>query len=598
MPHVQKSVGLAEAKLILHPDHQPPSGNAAMPDTPFPIPDPGDPAPPTGSSMVAMPTTLYGTMPGGAVILSDGLLRGYVPGEEGEPDRLVVLPDSLPDIPGLAREQEPPSTVASGMNFQSIRSNDSLPELEGYTVDLELGRGGMGVVFRGRQIALNRVVAIKMLHNDKADDSMISRFRTEAEAIARLDHPHIIGIYEIGESDGKPWFSLEYCPRGTLERRIGGKPMAGREAAITVEKLARAVHVAHEAGIIHRDLKPANILIAADDSPRVTDFGIARKTDDDRSQTQTGMIIGTPSYMSPEQASGRTHEIGPATDIYALGAILYECLTGRPPFVGTTPVDTIMQVNQQLVVPPRLLNRNIDVDLEKIVLKCLEKKSELRYATALALAEDLHLQLNGEEISARSIHIFERLGRELSGTQNETQLRPWGNVLIVLGLVVLISHTLTSIMIYERFNETLSFWLPRMIIIVPVLIGTMRLRESRSILPTNALERTIWAGWVGYLLAFTSLFWAMHMQGHEHLDIYGPAMALSGMLWFSLGGYTWGGCYLLGVLFMLAAPLMSKLGATHWGPFSFGAMWALALSLLGAHYRRISRPIGQETPRT
>ena len=223
----------------------------------------------------------------------------------------------------------------------------------GYDILGELGRGGMGVVYKARQTNLDRLVALKMiLSGGHAGEGELARFRTEAEAIARLQHPNIVQVYEVGEHDGKPFFSLEFCPGGSLDRQLNGTPLAPANAAKLVETLGRAMHAAHQARVIHRDLKPANVLLTADGTPKITDFGLAKKLDD-VGQTQSGAIMGTPSYMAPEQAGGKNHAMGPPADIYALGAILYDLLTGRPPFKAATPLDTILQVVSDEPVPPR-----------------------------------------------------------------------------------------------------------------------------------------------------------------------------------------------------------------------------------------------------
>jgi serine/threonine protein kinase len=215
----------------------------------------------------------------------------------------------------------------------------------GYEIMGELGRGGMGVVFKARQVRLERLVALKMIKAGAgAGPEQVARFRAEAEAVARLQHPNIVQIHEVGEHRGHPFFSLEFVEGGSLAQRIAGAPFAARAAAELVETLARAVHFAHERGIIHRDLKPSNVLLTPDGAPKITDFGLAKQLGDDAGQTLSGVILGTPSYMAPEQAGGRNQEIGPATDVYALGAILYELLTGRPPFRASSALDTLEQV--------------------------------------------------------------------------------------------------------------------------------------------------------------------------------------------------------------------------------------------------------------
>jgi serine/threonine-protein kinase len=269
----------------------------------------------------------------------------------------------------------------------------------GYEILGELGRGGMGVVYQARQARPGRLVALKMiLAGRHAGPERRARFLAEADAIARLQHAHIVQIYEVGEHEGLPFLSLEYLPGGSLARKLGGAPLPPLEAAALVEKLARAVQYAHEHGVVHRDLKPANVLFTEDGTPRVTDFGLAKQERPDL--TSSGAVLGTPSYMAPEQAAGDSRIVGPAADVYALGAILYECLTGRPPFRAATVLETLDQVRAQEPVPPRQLQPKVPRDVETICLKCLAKQPEQRYASAAALADDLQRFLQGAPVLA------------------------------------------------------------------------------------------------------------------------------------------------------------------------------------------------------
>src|SRR5262245_19839697 len=262
----------------------------------------------------------------------------------------------------------------------------SAPAVPGYQIEGVLGRGGMGVVYKARHLALKRVVALKMiLSGGHAGEGERQRFRAEAEAVARLQHPNIVQVHEVGEHEGLPYAALEFVEGGTFAQRLKRSPVSPREAAELIATLAGAMHLAHSRNIVHRDLKPANILLDANGSPKVTDFGLARQLDSDSGQTQTGTVVGTPSYMAPEQAAGETKHVGPAADVYALGAILYECLTGRPPFQGTSVVATLDMVRSQEPVAPHLLHPGVPSDLETICLKCLRKEPEKRFASADAL---------------------------------------------------------------------------------------------------------------------------------------------------------------------------------------------------------------------
>ncbi len=289
---------------------------------------------------------------------------------------------------------------------------EELPAVTGYELLGELGRGGMAVVYKARHLQLNRVVALKMIKAGAyADARELARFKAEADALARLQHPNIVQVFEVRESGGRPFLTLEYVAGGSLVRRLGGRPRPARSSAALVETLALAMHHAHGCGLVHRDLKPANVLLAEDGTPKITDFGLVKLLRADVAHTQSGDIVGTPSYMAPEQASGQGRGVGPAADVYALGAILYEALTGRPPFAGATTIETLLQVRTQEPVPPRRLQPRVPRDLEAVCLKCLRKEPENRYADAALLADDLRRFRTGVPVTARRVGTPERLWR-------------------------------------------------------------------------------------------------------------------------------------------------------------------------------------------
>jgi eukaryotic-like serine/threonine-protein kinase len=309
-------------------------------------------------------------------------------------------PEAAPARTKLA-DREPP-----------VLREPHLPAVDGYEILGELGRGGMGVVYRARHVLLNRPCVLKMiLAGDFADALAVARFRVEAEAEARLHHPNIVQIYHIGEVAGRPFFELEYVEGGSLDRRLDGTPWTPRRAAELVEALARGIAEAHRHEIVHRDLKPGNVLLASDGTPKITDFGLAKSLAGDSGLTQTGAILGSPAYMAPEQAEGKTKEVGPLADVYALGAILYELLTGRPPLCGATMLETLELVRTAEPVPPSRLVPGLPRDVETIALKCLQKETGKRYDSAAALAEDLRRFLGGEPIVARRIGPIERAWR-------------------------------------------------------------------------------------------------------------------------------------------------------------------------------------------
>jgi tetratricopeptide (TPR) repeat protein len=329
------------------------------------------------------------------------------------------------------------------------------PKVPGYEVLSEIGRGGMGVVYKARHLQLNRVVALKMiLAGLQAGPATRKRFQAEAELVARLQHPGVVQIHEVGEYEGRPFFALEYVDGGTLADRLDGTPLPAADAARLIADLAETLHHAHQRGVLHRDLKPANVLIVASDltsgdltppaepqaafTSKVTDFGLAKLLDTSADPSQTGSILGTPSYMPPEQAEGRTDAYGPTLDVYSLGAILYECLTGRPPFKAATPLDTVLQVIHDDPVPVRRLQPKVPHDLETVCLKCLEKEPERRYPTAQELADDLRRFLAGEPVLARPVGA---LGRGLRWARRNPRV---AGLLALLAAVVVGGFTIVA----------------------------------------------------------------------------------------------------------------------------------------------------------
>jgi len=312
--------------------------------------------------------------------------------------------------------QVPTTNFPSVDTSLAIRSDcaidQSWPRLPGYEIVAELGRGGMAVVYQAIQSGLNRTVALKViLAGALASKSERERMRREAEAVARLRHPNVVQIHDIGEHEGCLFLSLEYISGGSLDSRLIARPLPPSEAASLVEQLAGAIQAAHDAGIIHRDLKPANVLLDQNGTPKVTDFGLAKQRDESHRLTVSGTAAGTPSYMAPEQVLVEPEKIGPATDVYGLGCILYECLTGRPPFAGPTTLETMRQVADDEVVSVRRLQAGVPPDLETICIKCLEKDPAKRYASAQKLADDLASFRAGEPINARPLGPAERAWR-------------------------------------------------------------------------------------------------------------------------------------------------------------------------------------------
>jgi serine/threonine-protein kinase len=329
-------------------------------------------------------------------------------------------PELLPEVRGrwhqmCAVEAEldamfpTPGPRPGGAAFSPWQAGAELPPISGYEIETLLGHGGMGIVYRARHLRLNRLVALKMMiAGAYAGPHERARFQREAEAVARLRHANIVQVYDVGDHEGWPYYTMELLEGGSLSQALAGTPQPARQAAALLITLAEAMREAHQIGIVHRDLKPANVLLAADGTPKIADFGLARQVGEQPLLTMSGARVGTPSYMAPEQAAGRPGRIGPAADIYALGALLYETLTGRPPFRAETAEETERQVIEEDPVPPSRLNAKVPRDLETICLKCLHKSPERRYATAAALAEDLKRFQQDLPIAARPVGLFER----------------------------------------------------------------------------------------------------------------------------------------------------------------------------------------------
>jgi tRNA A-37 threonylcarbamoyl transferase component Bud32 len=471
-------------------------------------------------------------------------------------------------------------------------SDGPMPSAPGYELLQKLGEGGMGVVFKARHVALNRIVALKVLRAGH-----YARFRAEAETIARLRHPGIIQIYEIGDAGGAPFLALEFCPGGDLAQKLKrGPALQPEEAARLLEALAEAVGTAHAAGIIHRDLKPANVLLGEDDTPKITDFGLAKQLGPaDERQTHTGQVFGTLAYMAPEQAAGLNREVGPATDVHALGVVLYEMLTGRLPFQGATTAELLDQIQNQAPAPARYHRPEVPVDLDAICLKCLEKEPARRYQTAAELAADLASFRRGEAISA----IVETWARWLFKAVERAPLRAelagWPTVLLLFAGVVLAAQVLLFVLTLA--DESLP-WLVLARASQFVLMGLVfwRYRPPRHI--GSAAETQLIALWAGYLLACAVMAVAARIRsGLEapfESTLYAPWAVLTGLAFFSLGHSHWGQCYTLGLAFFLLAVLIPL--CPVFAPLGFGALWAVSLFAIASKLRRLRAEAHQRGP--
>ncbi|MFO0948609.1 MAG: serine/threonine-protein kinase [Planctomycetota bacterium] len=436
---------------------------------------------------------------------------------------------------------------------------DTMPRfMADYELLEEIGRGGMGVVYRARQMSLGRTVAIKMiLRGEFASKVDLARFRGEAESAARLEHPNVVPVHEVGEWDGQPYFSMKLVNGTTLARRLETGPLPAREAASLLIPICQAIGEAHRRGILHRDLKPSNILIDADGRPHVSDFGLAKRVETGSQVTRSGLILGTPSYMAPEQAAGTRGEIGPASDIYALGAILYHMLTGRPPFQAATAVDTILMVLDQEPLPPRVLNRKADPDLEMIALKCLEKSQEFRYPSAIALAEDLEAYLANEPVRARDTNLWHWFERMFRDTHHAPLLESWGLLWMWHGIVVLILCLITNWLSYQGYESPgpyLALWTVGMGAWA-ALFWDLRRRGG----PITFVERQIAHIWGASVLC-SSLLFVVEMQLGLPVLTLSPVLAL-----------------LSGAVFMMKAAILS-------GSFYIQALASFACALAMARF--------------
>jgi serine/threonine-protein kinase len=450
----------------------------------------------------------------------------------------------------------------------------------------ELGRGGMGVVYRAKQVSLNRTVAVKMVreaHLATAEDR--ARFRAEAAAAARLSHPNVVTVYEVGEVDGQAYLCLEYVAGRTLSQLVAAEgPMPPRQAATLVAAIARGVQHAHDHGVLHRDLKPANVLLDAAGQSHVTDFGLAKRNDAPESLTRTGAIVGTPSYMAPEQASGRK-DLTPAADVYSLGAILYELLTGRPPFRASTQVDTLLQVLEQEPVPPRDLNPSVDRDVELICLKCLQKPAELRYASAAGLAADLEAYAAGEAVSTRPGGLGYFFARLLRETHHAAVLENWGRLWMLHSGVIFLLCLLTQAMAWARVDSHwyyLAVWSAGLMTWAAIF---WRVRRRAG--PVLFVERQVAHAWAAGVTASIGLFVIEVVQGLPVLTLSPVLAVIGGMVFFFTAGTLSGRFYLTTIAYFLTAVGMALFPWLQ--HLLFGTVSAVSFFVPGLKYYRLRR---------
>lgn len=482
----------------------------------------------------------------------------------------------------------------------SASTGDHTSSFGDYELFEEIGRGGMGVVYRARQLSLDRIVALKIvLGGSVATRADLARFRGEAETAARLNHPNIIPVYDVGERDGLPFFTMRFVPGTTLAQRLAEGPMQAREAAELLAPIARAIAHAHENGVLHRDLKPSNILIDDDGQPYVSDFGLAKRllpeatsesgpTQLLRAVTHTGAILGTPGFMSPEQAAGRRGVISTGTDVYSLGAILYAMLTGRPPFQAASPVDTVMMVLEQDPVAPQTLNPSVDRDLEMIAMKCLQKPVELRYRSAAELAADLEAYLKDEPVSARSSHFTQILTRAFRETHHVSVLENWG-LLWMLHAAVLLTLCITTNVF--QLNGVSARW-PYLALWTgglgawAVIFWNLRRRSG----PITFVERQIAHVWAGSMIADTFMYVIEYQLALPVLTLSPMLGPVSGAVFLVKAAVLSGKFYVYSVVLCLTGLLMAWLQTQNYIPniglTVFGIVSAACFAIPGWKYYR------------
>jgi serine/threonine protein kinase len=450
-----------------------------------------------------------------------------------------------------------------------------------YTIESEIARGGMGVVYRARQAGLDRPVALKLISSGVlASREERRRFRIEAEAAARLHHPGIVTIYETGSWQGYPFFSMAFVEGPTLQRLIDDAALDFDRVASLMVSIARAVGYAHDAGILHRDLKPDNVLMSDDGRPMLTDFGLAKWQRDGTLLTRTGQVLGTPNYMSPEQAVGDA-AIDQTSDVYSLGAILYALLTGQPPHGVGSAAEVLRSVLQDDPMPPRGLRPDIPASLENICLKAISREPERRYASANAMGDDLQCWLDGNPVAADQSGLLGQVARELRRDQYQRHFASWSRALRWIGGIILVAHVTITVLDASQFPRWISFWIPRMMMLAGIAWVIYQAREGQMT-PRTTAERPVYSIWLGYLasLGFLNLLVLTNVVPTE--SMFPVTAILSGFGFLSMSGHVWGGTAIIGFLFMLVALWLPWLGV--YAPLAFGAMWFVALGILASHY--------------
>lgn len=466
--------------------------------------------------------------------------------------------------------------VTSGMQ--------QLPQKIGDYELLEIiGRGGMGVVYRARQLSLNREVAVKMIQENRPLNSETrSRFFTEAQSTARLDHPSIVPVYEVSEHEGQPFFSMQLIRGPTLADELLKGPLPQRRAARIMAEVSRGIGYAHSLGVLHRDIKPSNIMLDENERVRITDFGLAKLMDSQDSLTRSGATVGTPSYMAPEQAAGRSSQVSPRSDIYSLGAVLYHLLAGRPPLIGDSPIQLAVQILEHEPPPLRLIEPSVDRDLEMVVSRCIQKPPDLRYGSAHMLADDLEAFLRDEPVQARSGRLSEVLARWFRETHHAVVLENWGLLWMWHSLVLLMVSLLTELLHWNGVQSRASYaalW--------TLGLGTWAfvfwaLRHRMG--PVTFVERQIAHVWGASLMTITMLTPLEWMLDLQPLAL-SPMLPMIGAMVFVVKAGILSGQFYLQALAMLLTSFAMAL-VPEFAHLIFGVVSALCFFVPGLKYFR------------
>ncbi len=445
----------------------------------------------------------------------------------------------------------------SAMDSEAPQQLFELPcQFGDYTLEAEIGRGGMGVVYRAIRNVDGSQVAIKMiLKGDFATEAEQKRFDAEAVASAKLDHPNIIPIYEIGETQGRKFFCMKLIQGQSLGERLSRGPMPAYRSAKLLEEISAAIHYAHGQGILHRDLKPSNIMLDDEGHGYVADFGLAKEATNRVTLTRSGAILGTPSYMAPEQAAGNRDQTGISSDVYSLGAILYHMLTGRPPFLGATPIETVLLVLEQDPVSPRVLNQRADRRLEMIAMRCLQKPQDLRYSTAEDLNNDIKAFLRNDSVAASEGRFGQVIGNLFRETHHAAILENWGLIWMWHSMVLLVTCLATSLLYhFENYNR-LHYWL-----LWTLGLGTWAIVfwfVRRRMGPVTFVERQIAHVWAAAMVCVAFLFPLEALLKLEVLSLAPLLGVVAGMVFLVKAGILAGSFYIQAILMFVTAIAMA-----------------------------------------